>query len=77
MVREVFDDAGRERFVANVAGHVLGGVKAETLPRVYDYWKSVDSEIGKRIEEAVRAGNSGHAPGQAEAHVVIDSPSGR
>jgi catalase len=55
MVREVFDDAGRERFVANVAGHVFAGVKAEALPRVYDYWRSVDSEIGKRIEEAVRA----------------------
>jgi catalase len=77
MVREVFGDVGRERFVANIAGHVLGGVKAETLPRVYDYWKNVDPEIGKQIEEAVRAGNDGHAPGQAEADGVIDSPSRR
>ena len=54
MVREVFDDAARDRFVGNVAGHILGGVKDETLPRVFDYWKNVDSETGKRIEEAVR-----------------------
>jgi catalase len=58
MVREVFDDAARDRFVGNVAGHVLVGVKDETLPRVFAYWKNVDSEIGKRIEEAVRAGNA-------------------
>lgn len=56
MVREVFDDAARERFVGNVAGHILGGVKPETLPRVFEYWKNVDAEIGKRIEEAVCAG---------------------
>jgi catalase len=58
MVREVFDDAMRERFVQNVAGHILGGVKDQTLPRVFEYWKSVDAEIGKRIEEAVHAGRA-------------------
>jgi catalase len=58
MVREVFDDAARDRLVSNVAGHVLGGVKDPTLPRVFEYWKSVDPEIGKRIEEAVREGQA-------------------
>jgi hypothetical protein len=29
-------------------GHILGGVKDETLPRVFEYWKNVDSEIGQK-----------------------------
>ncbi len=76
MVREAFDDAARDRFVGNVAGHILGGVKEETLPRVFEYWKNVDAEIGKRIEEAVRAGHaSPGAPHDAGAEGVVDSPS--
>ncbi len=75
MVNEVWDDAQRERFVGNVAGHILGGVKPETLPRVFDYWKSVDPEIGKRIEEAVHAGQDAKAPapGPTERIGVIEA----
>ena len=32
MVREVWDDEQRERFVSNVAGHILGGVSDEAAP---------------------------------------------
>ncbi len=72
MVREVFDDAARERLVQNVAGHILGGVKDQTLPRVFEYWKNVDAEIGKRIEEAVHAGKSKDvAPHPTDAEGVI------
>jgi catalase len=78
LVREVFDDAMRERFVGNVAGHILGGVSDEILPRVFDYWKSVDAEIGKRIEEAVHAGRSKdvapHATG-ADPSETVENPS--
>ncbi len=75
MVREVFDDAARDRLVGNVTAHVLGGVKDETLPRVFEYWKSIDSEIGKRIEEAVRAGNATPVgPHETFASGVVDSP---
>ena len=56
LVREVWDDAQRERFVGNVAGHILGGVKRRRCPRVFEYWKNVDADTGKRIEEAVHAG---------------------
>ncbi|KQT94610.1 catalase [Marmoricola sp. Leaf446] len=62
LVREVWDDEQRERFVGNVAGHILGGVKPETLPRVIEYWKNVDADTGKRIEEAVNAGQDEKAP---------------
>jgi catalase len=56
LVREVMDDAQRERFVSNVAGHLLDGVSEKVLQRAFVYWKNVDAEIGRRIEEAVRAG---------------------
>ncbi|WP_028473006.1 catalase [Nocardioides alkalitolerans] len=56
LVNDVWDDDQRDRFVANVSGHILGGVKEQTLPRVFEYWKNVDAEIGKRIEETVLAG---------------------
>jgi catalase len=76
MVREVFDDAARERFVGNVAGHILGGVSDRILPKVIEYWTNVDAEIGKRIEEAVNEGKANAvAPHDTDAEGVIDSPS--
>lgn len=56
MVREVFDDAARERFVGNVAGHLLDGVTEPVLQRAFEYWRNVDKNIGDRIEQAVRHG---------------------
>jgi len=76
MLNEVFDDDARGRFVENVAGHILGGVQDETLPRVFDYWKNVDAVIGKRIEEAVYAGRGNAvAPHDTPAEGVIHNPS--
>ena len=54
MINEVWDDAARDRFVANVAGHVAGGVSEPVLVRVFEYWRNVDAVLGKRIEDAVR-----------------------
>ena len=56
MVREVFDDAQRDRLVDQVSGSLLGGVHGEVLDRAFWYWKSIDPEVGKRIEEKVAAG---------------------
>ncbi|MEN8708063.1 catalase [Nocardioides marinisabuli] len=68
MVNEVWDDAARERFVSNVAGHLAGGVSDEVLERAFEYWRNVDEQIGKRIEDAVRAGQHGDpAPHPTEA----------
>ena len=59
MVREVFDDQQRASFVDTVSG-ALGGVNDDgVLSRAFEYWKNVDAEIGKRIEEAVLAGRGG------------------
>ncbi|MDO5052374.1 MAG: catalase [Pseudoclavibacter sp.] len=53
LVREVFDDAQRERFVETVAG-ALTGVVEPVLSNAFQYWKNVDPEIGARIEAKVR-----------------------
>ena len=55
MVREVFDDAARERLVGNIVGHVSDGVKEPVLSRVFEYWTNIDPDIGKKVEEGVRA----------------------
>ena len=54
LVRDVLDDAARDRLVSNVIGHVLGGVKEPVLSRVFQYWKNIDPDLGKKIEEGVR-----------------------
>jgi catalase len=58
LVREVFDDAARERFVGNVVGHLLNGVQEPVLQRAFDYWHNVDQEIGERIEKGVRGAHA-------------------
>jgi catalase len=68
LVREVFDDAQRERLVEQVAGSLLGGVESPVLERAFEYWTNIDAEIGKRIEEKVRTGAATEpVPGMSEA----------
>ena len=55
MVREVLDDDARERLVGNVAGHLSQGVSDKVLARAFEYWKTVDADLGERIEQAVGA----------------------
>ena len=62
LVREVMDDAARDRLVQNVVGHALNGVSEPVLARVFDYWTKVDPEIGKKVEEGVRAGQASTEP---------------
>jgi catalase len=54
LVREVLDDAARDRLVSNVAGHLLDGVTEPVLQRAFGYWRNVDKDLGDRIEAAVR-----------------------
>ncbi len=55
LVREVMDDAARDRLVSNVAGHLSDGVSDKVLERAFQYWKNIDQNIGERIEQAVRS----------------------
>jgi catalase len=63
LVRKVWNEAQRDQFVDQVAGSLLGGVHGVVLERAFQYWKNVDAETGKRIEEKVRTGG---APKPAE-----------
>ncbi|MGF7121751.1 catalase [Rhodococcus sp. BE178] len=56
MVRKVLDDAGRDRLVSNIVGHLLDGVTEPVLVRAFEYWRNVDKGLGDRIEKGVRAG---------------------
>ncbi|MEM5300007.1 catalase [Burkholderia sp. JPY481] len=56
LVREVFDDVQRQRLVETVSGALLGGVRSPVLENAFDYWKKIDADIGRRIEEAVQVG---------------------
>jgi catalase len=55
LVREVLDDAARERLANNIIGHVSNGVTEPVLSRVFEYWKNVDPDLGKKVEVGVRA----------------------
>lgn len=69
LVREVMDDAQRERFVKNVAGHLADGVSEPILERAFDYWRNIDKDIGDRIEKITRdlIGGTSQCPGMASA----------
>ncbi len=78
LVREVMDDAARERLVTNISGHLLNGVTEPVLVKALAYWSNVDADLGKKVEESVRAqqaekaastGQSPAAPGSEAAKV--------
>ncbi len=72
LVNDVMDDAQRERFVGNVAGHLADGVSEPILQRAFQYWRNVDKTIGERIEKATRdlLGGKSDAPGMASAESI-------
>jgi catalase len=65
LVREVLDDAARDRLVSNVVGHLSDGVTEPVLERAFEYWKNVDKTVGDRIERGVRS--NGTDPGRPSA----------
>jgi catalase len=68
LVREVFDDDQRDRLVDQVSGSLLGGVRGDVLARAFEYWTSIDPDVGKRIEETVRRGAAPEpVPGMGES----------
>ncbi len=54
MVRDVLDDAARDRLVDNIAGHLSAGVSPAVLERALDYWRQVDQTLGDRIAAALK-----------------------
>jgi catalase len=58
MVRQVLDDAARDRLVSNIVGHLLDGVTEPVLERAFQYWRNVDQDLGDQVEKGVRGGQS-------------------
>ncbi len=56
LVREVMDDAARDRLVSNVVGHLSDGVTKPVLERVFQYWHNIDEDICARIARAMNKG---------------------
>ncbi|MCX7537944.1 catalase [Corynebacterium sp. P5875] len=50
LVREVMDDAARERLAGNIA-RTMDGITGEVEKRVYEYWTNVDGWLGNRVRE--------------------------
>ena len=77
LVREVFDDAQRDRFVETVAG-ALGGVREDVLQRAFAYWKHVDAGVGQRVKDRVRADAGAATPGMEDEDVTttVAAPGG-
>ncbi|MFJ1600530.1 catalase [Streptomyces sp. NPDC088261] len=55
-VRQVLDDAQRDRLVANVSGHLAQGVSRPVLDRALQYWRNIDKNVGDRIAHQVNGG---------------------
>ncbi|MBE9376414.1 catalase [Saccharopolyspora sp. HNM0983] len=53
LVREVMDDAARERLVGNVTRHLLNGVSAPIRERALEYWRNVDRATGDAVAAGV------------------------
>jgi catalase len=54
LVRQVMDDAARDRLVANTVAQLLNGVTEPVLVRTFDYLRKVDQSLGDRVEKGVR-----------------------
>ena len=72
LVRDVMDDAARERLVSNVVGHLSDGVSEKVLLRAFDYWRNIDGDTGDKIEAGVRdkIGGVSTAAGMASAKSI-------
>jgi catalase len=52
LVRDVFNDAERERLIANATGHLSDGVSEPILVRALEYWRNVDANVGAEIAKS-------------------------
>ena len=72
LIRDVMDDAARERLVSNIVGHLCDGVSEKVLQRAFEYWRNIDPETGDKVEKGVREklGGKSDAPGLASAQSI-------
>ncbi|WP_306366768.1 catalase [Nocardiopsis sp. CC223A] len=56
LIRDVMDDAARERLVSNVSGHMSQVTDDDVRSRALKYWRDIDSGIGERIAAELNGG---------------------
>ncbi|MFL1429515.1 MULTISPECIES: catalase [unclassified Nocardiopsis] len=56
LIRDVMDEAARERLVSNVSGHVSEVTDDDVLGRALKYWRDIDPEIGERVAAKLNGG---------------------
>jgi catalase len=56
LVRDVLDDAERDRMVSNIVGHVSQDVSDDVQGRMIGYWTSVDVNLGARVAAGLGCG---------------------
>ena len=52
LVRDVMNDAERERLASNIIGHASNDVSEPVLDRVFQYWRNVDKKLGDKVAKA-------------------------
>ncbi|ANS77539.1 Catalase [Serinicoccus hydrothermalis] len=67
LVREVYDDAQRERLAQTVGG-MMGVCDPQVRERVYEYWRNIDQAVGERIEQIALEAQDG--PDAAERELL-------
>jgi catalase len=48
-------DEARQRLAHNIIGRVFKGVKKPVPSRVFEYWRNVDPDLGRKVQQGVRA----------------------
>jgi catalase len=55
LIRNVFDDEQLTRLVDTVTSALMARERSPVLERAFDYWKCIDTDIGRRIEGKVQS----------------------
>jgi catalase len=53
LYRKVLSETDRAHLVTNIVGHIKGGVHADVVPRVIEYWRQVDPDLGARVAKGL------------------------
>jgi len=65
LIRKAMDAAQRDRLVSNLVGHLLDRVSEPVLERAFEYWRSIDKEVGDRVASGIRSASRKQASAQA------------
>jgi hypothetical protein len=68
LVRDVLDDAERDRMLSNIVGHVSQDVSDDVRRLMIGYWASVDANLGARVAAGLGCGRVSARRGARTRH---------